>query len=390
MKSVLLYTEEMDDVGLGVTELGEDLTQKNFSLEQNTVGVCFFHSDTDATELVRELGARFSFPIIGASAAALLTDLGYRSQGISLLVLTADDVEFTTHTVADLGNLDEVREKITADTEFIFGLISMNYGESGDKYKRALAEISGDISHYAAVSSDDFTISKTKIFNQGEILASGIVLLAISGNVSPLVISEYFSKKETSFSAIVTESKGNVVYRLGKATFLDAIEEAGLIFSDQSDAFMEAIGLSFIFNYITDDGDEIILPRHLLSVDYATCSGRFLGDVPEGAKLNIYLAERTDVKTTVKAILDKSFKEYNQRKHKQYTASTALVFSGVARAMIFSSDIKEQSKGHLEMMPSFVTASGFYTYGEVAEVKGDLTEKQSSEYLNSSFSVLVL
>ena len=62
MKSIAVYTEEMDDLEVGVAELLKQI--ESFELLTSTVGILFAHPDTDFEELMERLLPNVDFPIV--------------------------------------------------------------------------------------------------------------------------------------------------------------------------------------------------------------------------------------------------------------------------------------------------------------------------------------
>ena len=110
MRSLAVYTEEMDDLRAGLQDLREQL--KDFELGKNSMGIVFAHADTDFEELANVLQDEFGFPILGSSAMSMFSERsGYVTEGISLHVFTADDCSFVAG-VTDEMEPDNFRAKI--------------------------------------------------------------------------------------------------------------------------------------------------------------------------------------------------------------------------------------------------------------------------------------
>ena len=112
MDSIVLYTEEIDDL----REAAEELFAKaeGFALKKNTLGILFAEEETDYPALYAQLSSHWKFPIIGGTTLAmLLAEQGCARTGISLLLLSADDCEFAVGMTGELNN-DNYRSEITA------------------------------------------------------------------------------------------------------------------------------------------------------------------------------------------------------------------------------------------------------------------------------------
>jgi len=92
LKSVALFTEEIDDLERAVAELQKQC--QGFDFQQHSAGLLFAHPDTDLEELASLLTEAFAIPIIGVTASFIFTMKGVKREGISLHFFTADDCRF--------------------------------------------------------------------------------------------------------------------------------------------------------------------------------------------------------------------------------------------------------------------------------------------------------
>ena len=71
MKSVVLFTEEIDDLERAVAELQKQC--QGFDFQQHSAGLLFAHPDTNLEELMSLLTEAFAIPIIGVTASFIFT-----------------------------------------------------------------------------------------------------------------------------------------------------------------------------------------------------------------------------------------------------------------------------------------------------------------------------
>ncbi|MBO6210510.1 MAG: hypothetical protein J6N99_07445, partial [Schwartzia sp.] len=112
MDSIVLYTEEIDDLRDAAEELFSQA--EGFRRRKHSVAILFAEEDTNYPELHELLSERWDFPIVGCTTLAmLLAEQGCVRTGISVLLLSADDCEFA---VGMTGNLDKenYREEIAS------------------------------------------------------------------------------------------------------------------------------------------------------------------------------------------------------------------------------------------------------------------------------------
>lgn len=399
MKSISLFTEEMDDLEAGVADLAEKLG--DFQFLKNSVGIVHAHPDTDFEELLSRLKEQYSFPIVGTTAMSMVVSgKGFATQGINFMVLTADDAEFSA-IVTDTLEKESLNAQVakaykTASAglqdkpKLIFAYTSSPATSIGDDYVEALTRASGgDIPVFGAMSSDDFSFDDCRVFCDNEIREHGVAMILVSGNIRPIIEYEFSVSEEASFSAIITEAKDNIIYKLGDKTFVEAVREAGILISNEN-SFNDCIGTPFILTYINEFGDELTVMRSLVYVN-EDGSATFKGRTPVGARVHIGLINRTDVHNSVAKVIKSCYKQAcNNTDNGEYQYSTVIMISCASRLMTFANDIEFEANEYVMGVPDTLSIGGIYSFGEVCPTKGDMTGRIYNTFLNSTFTLLVL
>ena len=122
MKSIELFTEEIDDIEEAIEDL---LGQaKDFEFKKNSMAILFADEDMDYKELYKQLSKEWDFPIIGCTALAMLTGAkGYVPSGIAILLLSADDCEFSVGMTGEL-DIHNFKEEINKTYEQVRSRLS--------------------------------------------------------------------------------------------------------------------------------------------------------------------------------------------------------------------------------------------------------------------------
>ena len=154
MDSIVLYTEEIDDLREGVSEL---LAQSwMFPLKKHSLALIFTEEEVDFRELCEHLTEHWDFPIVGCTAMGMLGKQGYLGLGISILLLTADDCFFAADMTGELDResyrpeitriYKELRETLPSDPKLILSYGAMFLSENdvaGDDVVEAITEAAG-------------------------------------------------------------------------------------------------------------------------------------------------------------------------------------------------------------------------------------------------------
>ncbi len=153
----------------------------------------------------------------------------------------------------------------------------------------------------------------------------------------------------------VTKSKSNVLYEL------DGKNALNLYKTYLGDLASELPGSALFFPLsITLPGSDIPLVRTILSVDEATNSMTFAGDVPEGCTARLM---RSNIEHVVDAAEDAAKKCLNTHTN-QAAPQLALLISCVGRKLILDQRVEEETEAVKEIFGD-TTITGFYSYGEI-------------------------
>lgn len=398
MQSIAVFTKNMDDLDLGVAELKESL--KDFKFGRNSLGIVFAHAETDFEELGAKLREEFKFPIMGCSAMSLFSEQqGYAKEGISFHVFTADDCSFAAGMTGELTEdnyKSEIRKTFNAlkndlggwRPKVIITYAVKNNKIPGDEFVNVLDEVSGGIPIFGGFCSDNFVFDECSVMLNSQMNREGMVMVLIGGNTKPVIKGEFSVETVADFDETVAEARGNVVYRLGNKTLVEALQAAGFDL-EAKDLIMQFVGSPFLVTYTTPEGDEIQVIRNLDGIDLEKGAGIFLGNVPEGANIQLAMFSRKDVARSVaKAIQSAIVDVANEHKH-EYTS--AIITSCVSRLMTFSnSDMVDETKGYSAVIPHSIRFSGMYSYGEFCPIISKSNGNVHNCFHNATFSFIVL
>lgn len=399
MESIVLYTEEIDDLDEAVGELFAGLG--DFKFKKNSLGIIFAEGDTDYPALHALLSERLHCPIIGCTALAMLNGvLGYRGTGISLLLLTADDCFFSAGMTDDL-TMDNYREEIASVYEDLAarlpsepklvisfgGMVSDDNDVSGDKVIRRIDEIAKTkIPIFGSLSSDGFDYTKYRGFVDGAETRHGQVIALVSGNVNPKFVTINSIDSRANFSYEVTEAHGNKVVRLGTRSFVETLEHEDMAI-DKTDVLADYLLSPFVLTRTLPSGDSIEVARNLATLNHETGVGSFLGEVPEGAILGVGLISRVSVENSVNNAFEKILADISTETEKYHTL---FCVSCCARFLAMASDTAAETKAYLGKLPEGVSLIGMYGYGEYSPVYGDKTKEIYNSFHNFTFTIMAI
>ncbi|MBR1742349.1 MAG: FIST C-terminal domain-containing protein [Lachnospiraceae bacterium] len=393
MKSIVLYTEEIDEPEEAAEELFEQA--EDFVFEKNSIGIIFADEELEVyEEFYRCLAEKWSFPIFGTTAlAALVGNMGCKETGISMMIMTSDECTFAADITTEL-TAENYMEKIKDTYERLSsGLpekekVVLSYsviidGLVGDDIIDAIEAAGADVPVYGALASDQFNFERHRVYFNEKSETAAQVMVLISGNIAPKYLCVKSISNKANISYEVTDSRDNQVFRLGNSIFLDALTQAGMG-SKKTQVTSDYVLSPFIATLKKKDGVEVEVTRNLFMLDQEKGSGIFLGGVPEGTSLEVGVLSKEDVQTTVEqafrtilSCLEKEDEEYH----------TILCTSCAARLLALGGDAAVEAEGYKKQISDNTSVFGMYSYGELCPVNiGE--EKDINVFHNSTFTLL--
>ena len=396
MNSLTIYTNEIDDLEEAASELFAQA--EGFVFKRNTFGILFAEDESDYDGLYELLAEKWDFPIIGCTAmAVLLGDIGYCGTGISIMLLTADDCDFSIGMTDELNSENfiekisetyrELKSSLPGEVKLVLTYGAMSTGNrnvSGDELVHAIDIIAGGIPIYGALASDGLSFDKFRLFYNSKTSRTAQVLVLISGNIDPRFICVNSIENRANFYYEVTKSHSNKVDRLGNETFVDALIHENL--EVESTGIQGAYLLSpFVFTLKKPNGDSLEVARTLMSLDRETGAGNFIGGIPEGASLSIGIISQNDVQKSVKKAFDYIL---NELKSTEPECHTLLCNSCLARFLALASNTTAEAEAYTGSLPEGVSLMGMYADGEICPVKGDISGLYYNMFHNFTFTIL--
>ena len=396
MKSVALFTDEIDDLDIAIEELVAQFG--DFKLEAHSAGLLFAHPDTDLAELADRLQEEFGVPIVGSTAVAMFTMEGFKNEGISLHIFTSGDCVFHTGCTNELTAAN-ARSEITAlynrltagvddeDVKLILAYGNPTLDMMGEDFVDNLNDLCHGAPIYGGLASDSFVLDECRVVCDKRVMNHALALMVITGKVQKVIQYGFNVESTLDYEGIVTEVQGNMVMKLDDMPLAEAIAKAGISINAESNV-CDYVSTPFRIRYRTEEGGEIEMMRQLTFVDKATGGGLFLGKVPLGANVQIGIISREDIHDSVKEVATRALAEV-KKKH-EYDFSTLIITSCASRLMSYANDIELEAKGYVNMIPEGMSMSGFYSFGEICPSHATGSSSEKNSFHNTTFTMLVM
>lgn len=395
MRSLQAFTREVDEIDIAIGELAAGIDKS--ALLRNSCGIVFCGFEPDMDALVRGLAETFDFPFFGCTGIGILSTGGYSQSSISLLVLTADDVEFSVGMTEEIASMDDIHyftktyrecsSGLSGGSKLIFTYVPWLNNITFDEIVSVLDEESGHVPVYGGIASDGWSFDSTYVFTDREASMTKGVMMVMSGNIKPIFTIEHSTTLTTNLHRVVTRSEGTVVYELDGQPVTDFIRDMGLI-TDKTSVILDFLGTPFLATQKTDDGDEIDTLRCLGVIDHENHACGYIGKIEEGSELNMVLISKEDIERSVKAAFDDILDRIGTSDGYEY--STIICSSCAARYCLMVADKNTEGRAYEGRLPENVNVQGVYIYGEFCPAHGKHHGKLYNALSNETFTILAI
>ena len=373
MKSFVNVTDQIDDLPLAVTELLAGTSSE--VLGKNTVGILLCYSDMDTTELVSALAQKASFPILGCTTIATMEGKGgFHDLAVTLTVLSSDDCSFalgvsdpiTPQNVAE--QIDKtcrsVCQELGEEPQLLYVLppyiLDIMLDEYAIGFNRCCPNVPllGGLPSYNAIGDKNLTVFG------GEDFPDRMVLLAVGGNLRPVFTVQNVTAVDADRKRKVTESKDNVIYRVGDQTFTDYLREVGLPVESLTQGNAT---ITFVSNplLLESSQDDFSFVRTLHEINLEEGSGTAIAQIPVGATMSICSLQRSEIEQAAAAGVKALKEKMAAAQSDGYQYSTVLAVSCIGRHLLMSPNNDAEVNSLLNEFPADLALSGFYSYGEL-------------------------
>ncbi|HNS98563.1 MAG TPA: protein kinase [Polyangiaceae bacterium] len=228
---------------------------------------------------------------------------------------------------------------------------------------------------FGGTAGDQLRLEYTYQFAGTSVVKDGLPVLLIGG---PLRFGAGLSSgwRPIGTSGVVTKANANVLITIGEQRAADFFVERIGKFSTPAE--LRAMVVSHPFAVARNDGYYL---RSTFTVDLDQGVVHCLGDVPEGATVQIANGSRDDVLAGSLTSIEQAIQAFDGEK-----IGGILVFSCAARRMLLGDRVKEEVERIQTIAPPGLPIIGFYTYGEL----GPLHPGGEPEFHNMTCFSLVL
>lgn len=380
IRTLTAYTHEIDDVQDALDEILEQLDLEG-NLLQNSVGLVSCYAEFIESGVVEKLCEALPFDVIGTTTLGTATGAEFGELLLGVVVLTSDDVQFSTALSASLTEelAPPLQQAFTAAKAalpgapvMLFAYAPLIFNVGGDLILDALNTVSGGLPTFGTLACDHTdNYEMSQVFRNGETSKGGAALLLISGNLDPkFYVGTLSEDKKFKHSAVITKSHQNILQTVNNVTVLEYMESIGLAKEGKID------GINSIPFLIDHNDGTLPIVRAIFALTEegeAVCGG----NMPEGATLSIISMEADDVVNTTGETVAKTMGQ---------GAQAMLMFSCIGRNLALGVENQLEMQQVARRVGGAVPYLFSYSGGEICPVRGE-DGKWHNRFHNDTFIV---
>ncbi|MDR1353653.1 MAG: FIST C-terminal domain-containing protein [Treponema sp.] len=236
IKILTAFTEEIDDIEQALAELLEQLDLDHKSLA-NSLGIIHCFSDFVDSGVVRALAAKLPFDTVGCTTLSASISSGMGQIGLTVTVLTSDDVGFACGVSAPItasvdAPLTELYGRIGLKEKpvMLMPFIPFLFQVGGDEFVDKLSALSGGVPAFGTLAiSNETDFSRTFTFYNGEAYPASMALAVLTGNAAPEFLSVSVNEENIlKQKAVVTGTNRNILQSINNMPAVKYLESIGL------------------------------------------------------------------------------------------------------------------------------------------------------------------
>ncbi|MCH8048521.1 FIST C-terminal domain-containing protein, partial [Patescibacteria group bacterium] len=260
---------------------------------------------------------------------------------------------------------------------------------NGADIVRGVLDVLGE--HFVVLggaAGDDFLFEKTYQYKDGEVVSGAVAGLGISGDFV-MGAGVRHGWMPIGSPMIVTKSKGSVVYELDNKPAIRIYED---YFGEERAKDLKTeplarLAITYPLGIKVSGLDEYLI-RDPITADEngaITCAA----EIPEGSEVRLMIGSKEKAIEAAQDAARKLMKDFQEKKAKP---KFVLMFNCIAREKLFAQKANDEIQAVMKIIGNDVPLLGFYTYGEIAPIKGEVqdTDKIVSKFYNETVVMLAI
>jgi len=342
------------------------------------------NNQEDVISGVREISK--NAPVIGCSSAGEITNEGVYDGSVAVMAIESDQMKVI---LANGGQIkagprkagvklaDNIKNQFFNNSKYVLFFSDVLNGNGADVVRGIKDVLGSDYLIVGGASGDDFLFKETFQYINDKVLKSSVVGAGISGDI-PIGVGVRHGWSPIGIPMKATKSNGAVLEELDGKPALSIYED---YFGKKAEEIKREPLARMAITYplgMSVEGNSELLIRDPITVDEKgaiTCAA----EIPMGSEIRLMIGSKEDA---ISAAKDAATQAKEQLKGKEVKA--AIIFDCIARKKLFGRDAFDEIKAIKSVLGENVPILGFYTYGEIAPLGGDISNCNSSFHNETS------
>lgn len=175
---------------------------------------------------------------------------------------------------------------------------------------------------------------------------------------------------------VITKSHNNTLYELDGESALELYKR---YLGERADELPGAALLFPLSIQVNEDGESVV--RTVLSVDEKNQSMQFAGDLPQGSRCHLMMANFERIIDASSLVAESCLERMDSHK-----PELGIFISCVGRKLLLGQRVEEEIEEAIEVIGSQATVTGFYSYGELSP----LGSHQGCQLHNQTMTITTL
>ena len=331
-------------------------------------------------------------PLVGCSDSGEITTNGPTSKQVAVMALSADNIDFVIGVglgadkdsyAAGMAAAKQVKEKSVKVLSLVMTFLD-GLAENGAAVVRGIQEVLGkDMPIVGGSAGDDFLFKKTFQYYNDQIMTNAVISIGFSGEFF-FGVGVRHGWKPIGLPMKVTEAKGSRIIKVNNHPALSIYED---YFGKKAEELIREPIARMAYTYplgMSVKGSEELLIRDVVIANEQgeiTCAA----EIEQGSEIRLMLGEEERAILAAQEAAKQALSQLNGVEPK-----AIFVFNCMARKKLLGANIKNEIDAIQEVLGKQVPMIGFYTYGEVAPLAGEIDPKCFSVFHNETMTLMTL
>lgn len=330
-------------------------------------------------------------PLIGCSDAGEITREGSSKESIAVMALKADNIKFTIGTggkirdgarEAGIKLVEDINSRAKEKIKCLMILSDVLTGNGADIVRGIQDKLGEKFLIMGGAAGDDFLFKKTYVYYNDKVLPSSLVGVGLSGDYV-VGVGVRHGWIPIGLSMKVSKSNGAILEQLDNKPAVSIYEN---YFGKKAEELRREPLARMAITYplgMSVKGSSELLIRDPVTVDdkgAITCAA----EIPQGSEVRIMIGSKEEAIEAAKQAAQNAVAQLKGK-----TPRAAIIFNCIARNKLFGKQASKEIEAIGSIIGKNVPLIGFYTYGEIAPLGGDL-ERCFSNFHNETVAILVL